>query len=144
MAGLGLSYSDAFTPRDSRNISIFSVWVMATAVVFGTATVLLAESIIDKGPLAWALAITATILALGSVRAYMVFLRSADELLRRIQLEGLALGFGAGAVFMLSYRLFERLGAMKLDISDAWIVMAIFWALGQYIGMRRYAPGVER
>ncbi|MEK6373825.1 MAG: hypothetical protein AABO58_14145 [Acidobacteriota bacterium] len=136
--------SDAYTPRDTRNLRIFNVWAISAAVMFVAATILISRGIVARGPLAWILAIANLLLTLLAVRAYMVFLRAADELLRRIQLEGLALGFGAGAVFMLSYRLFERLGALKLDSADPFVVMAIFWAIGQYIGLRRYAPGMER
>ena len=136
--------ADAFTPRDTRNLRIFNVWCIASAVMFVGATFLIKKDIVPKGPLAWGLAIANLIVAFLAVRAYMLFLRGADELLRRIQLEGLALGFGAGAVFMLSYRLFERLGAPRLDSAHPFVVMAIFWAVGQYIGMRRYSSGAGR
>ena len=108
------------------------------------ATILLGKRFIDRGPLGWTLAVLTLVLALLAFRSYLVFLRSADELLRRIQLEGLALGFGAGAVFMLTYRLFERLGAPKLDSGDPFVIMMVFWAIGQYMGMRRYASAEGR
>jgi drug/metabolite transporter (DMT)-like permease len=136
--------ADAYTPRDTRNLRIFNVWCIASAVMFVGVTFLIKKNVVPNGPLAWGLAIANLVVAFLAVRSYMLFLRSADELLRRIQLEGLALGFGAGAVFMLSYRIFERLGAPTLDSADPFVVMAIFWALGQYIGLRRYAPGMER
>lgn len=136
--------TDAYTPRDTRNMRIFNIWALAAGVTFVAATILIVKDIVPRGPLAWGLATANFIVVFLAVRAYMVFLRGADELLRRIQLEGLALGFGAGAVFMLSYRIFERLGAPKLDSADPFVIMAVFWALGQYIGLRRYAPGMER
>ncbi len=141
MVSLEVSGNDAYTPRDALNIRIFSVWTMAAAACFITATILIGERIIDRSALAWSLVAVTIVLALLAVRSYLIFLRAADELLRRIQLEGLALGFGAGAVFMLCYRLLERLGAPKLDSNDPFFVMLIFWALGQYIGMRRYSAG---
>jgi hypothetical protein len=144
MASIGVSCTDAYTPRDSQNLRVFSIWTMAAAVSFATATILIGERIIDRGVLAWSLAGLTLLLSLLAIRSYLIFLRAADELLRRIQLEGLALGFGAGAVFMMSYRLFERLGAPKLDSNDPFIIMAVFWALGQYIGMRRYSGGEGR
>jgi hypothetical protein len=134
---------DAYTPRDTRNIRIFTIWCLASAVMFVGVTFLIKKDVIH-GPLAWSLAIANFIVAFLAARSYLVFLRGADELLRRIQLEGLALGFGAGAVFMLSYRIFERLGAPKLDSAHPYLVMAIFWAIGQYIGSRRYSLGEER
>jgi len=138
-----MNHDYAYTPQDARNLRIFSGWALAAALVFSSATLLIGERILPRGVLAWCLAVTATLLAFGAVRSYMIFLRSADELLRKIQLEGLALGFGAGAVFTLGWRLFERLGAPKLDIVDGLPVMMLFWALGQYLGFRRYGGGGE-
>lgn len=136
--------ADIYTPRDTRALRTFTIWCLASAVMFVGVTFLIKKDVVPNGPLAWGLAIANFIVAFLAARSYLVFLRGADELLRRIQLEGLALGFGAGAVFMLSYRIFERLGAPKLDSADPYVVMAIFWAIGQYIGMRRYAVGGER
>jgi len=79
----------------------------------------------------------------GAVLAFIRFLREADELLRKIQLEALGVAFGAGAVFTLGYRLCERIGAPRLDVSDGYLVMMIFWTLGQYLGYRRYSTPVE-
>ena len=141
MSGIQVSCAAAYTPRDSRNLRIFNIWCIAAAMCFATTTILLGEGFIEKGIAAWALTGLTLVLSLGAFHSYVVFLRAADELLRRIQLEGLALGFGAGAVFMLCYRLFERLGAPKLDSADPFIVMAVFWAIGQYIGFRRYSQG---
>ncbi len=62
----------------------------------------------------------------------------ADELLRKIQLEGLALGFGAGVIFAMSYQLLERAGAPQLQVSDTVVVMMVGWAVGQLLGLRRY------
>src|SRR5262245_678597 len=134
------TYQQAYTPRDMRNMRVFSLWILAWIVSFTATTILMAGSFI-QGPVGWTLAAVTGFLALAAVRAYMVFLRAADELLRRIQLEGLALGFGAGAVFMVCYRLFERLGAPKLDVVDPLVIMISFWCLGQYLGFRRYAGG---
>jgi len=131
----------AYTPQDSRNLKIFNWWSIGTAIAFAGTTLLLAGHWIERGPIAWGLAILSVAAAFMMVRSYMVFLRNADELLRKIQLEGLALGFGAGALFMLGYRLFERLGAPKLDMVDPLPVMVVFWAVGQYIGHRRYSGG---
>ena len=134
--------ADIYTPRDTRALRNFTIWCLSSALMFVAVTFLIKKDVIH-GPLAWSLAIANFIVAFLAARSYLVFLRGADELLRRIQLEGLALGFGAGAVFMLSYRIFERLGAPELDSADPYVVMAIFWAVGQYIGMRRYSVGGE-
>jgi hypothetical protein len=88
----------------------------------------------------WLMIATTGILTLGAVQAYLRFIRVADELLRRIQLEALSLGFGAGAVFTLNYRLLERIGAQRLTVSAPFVIMMLFWAGGQNLGVRRYLP----
>ena len=134
----GFTYSCLFTPRDRRNARIFGLWTIAWILSFSIATVLIGERIVDSLAIGLALGTITVILALVAVRSYLVFLRHADELLRRIQLEGLAWGFAASAVFMLCYTLFERLGAPKLDVLEPFVLMTVFWAIGQYVGLRRY------
>jgi hypothetical protein len=138
MKGFGIGCSGLFTQRDSGNLRIFSGWMLSAALVFALATVLIGGGLIPRA-VAWLLtAVTAVVMILG-IRSYLVFLREADELLRKIQVEGLALGFGAGATFMLVYGLLERLGLPGLRPAEPILVMVVFWALGQWIGMRRYA-----
>lgn len=79
-----------------------------------------------------------------SMRSYVSFLRQADELLRKVHLEALAFAFGAGIVAMMGYRLCERLGAPKLDVNDAALVMLLCWLGGQWLGSRRYAVAEEQ
>jgi hypothetical protein len=144
MASILAVCSGAYTPKDRHNLRIFNVWIISAGLSFASTTFLVKARYIDTGVFGWGLALLTLGLSILAFRSYLVFLRGADELLRRIQLEGLALGFGAGGVFMLSYRLFERLGAPKLDSVDPFAVMMIFWAIGQYIAMRRYGSGEER
>lgn len=131
------------TERDSRNMWAYTLWMLATVFVWGATSMLIARMHI-AAPLGWALTAVTLVLALVTVRSYLTFLHEADELLRKIQIEGLALGFCAGVMFMLIWRLCERLGAPRLDMDDPFIVMMLFWALGQYLGTRRYAAGEER
>ena len=132
-----------FTPRDARHYRIFSVWMMAAMVSFGAATLLFDGAWLRPGPAAWSLTAVTVALLLMTMRAYMLFLRGADELLRKIHLEALAIAFGAGAVTMMGYRLCERLGAPKLDVNDAFLVMMLAWLGSQWLGARRYAPAEE-
>lgn len=136
------SCSSLYSARDARNMRVFNLWLIAGMLCFSAATILLGEKILAPGPLAWALAIVTIVLIAIAVRSYMVFLREADELLRKIQLEALSLSFGAAALFMLGWRLLERLGAPKLDVDDPFLVMAIVWAAGQWYGFRRYGMTV--
>jgi hypothetical protein len=130
--------AEQYTPRDAANVRIFSAWVVAWTFSFGIATVLLGKHVVTALPAAVAVAVLPTLLGIATVRAFLRFLREADELVRKIQMEALGWGFGAGAIFALGYRLFERIGAPRLDVAAPFIVMMAATAVGQYVGRRRY------
>jgi hypothetical protein len=139
---MNVSCSPLYTPRDARNLKVFNAWLIGAVFTFGVATVLLAKEIIAPA-IGWTLTIATIVLLAFTARAYVIFLRNADELLRKIQLEALAMSFGAAVVFMLGWRLCERLGAPKLDVDDPFLVMTVVWALGQWTGFRRYGAHAE-
>jgi hypothetical protein len=126
------------TPRDRANLRRVNLALAIWAVVFLGSTALLRFGAVE-GAAAWLVALAPATMAVVSIRHYVRFLRAADELLQRVQLEGLAIGFGAGFVFMTSWRLLERAGAPSLDVSDGLLVMVVFWALGQWFAARRYS-----
>ena len=124
-----------------RSAPIFrgvSLLVLATALVFGTGTVLIDGGFV-RPPIAWIFPVATAIVGIVALAAYVRFLRVADELLRKIHVEALALAFGTGAVFMIVYRLCERLGAPKLDSNDPLLVMGIACCIGLWLGVRRYS-----
>ncbi len=126
------------TELDRRNQYRFIAWLMAWAVSFLAATWTLQANLGLSSPVSWLVAVAPNVFGIGALFAYLRFLRMADELLRKIQLEGLALGFGAGVVFAVGYQLLDRAGAPQLQVSDPVVVMMVGWALGQLLGMRRY------
>jgi len=134
--------SPLFTPRDYRNYRIFTWWMTGAMVTFAAATILIDGNLIPAAA-AWALTVASIILMLIAMRSYIAFLRVADELLRKVHLEALAFAFGAGIVVMMGYRLCERLGAPKLDVNDASLVMLLCWIGGQWLGARRYSVAEE-
>ena len=131
--------SSLYSTRDAQRMRVFNRWFAAGMLSFCAMTVVLSEKWLQPGALAWALTATTIALLFMAAYSYLVFLRHADELLRRIQVEALALSFAAGAVFMLSWRLCERLGAHRLDVDDPFLVMLVAWGIGQYAGFRRYS-----
>lgn len=137
------STTSLFTPRDLRNYSHFTGWLIAAMIAFAAATILIDGQWISAAA-GWALTVATIALMIIAVRAYIRFLHHADELLRKVHLDALALAFGIGAVAMMGYRLCERLGAPKLDINDPFLVMMLVWIGAQIIGARRYAVGEER
>ena len=138
-----MAYSPLFTPRDQRNYRIFTWWMTSAMLTFAGATILIDGNFIAP-ILGWVLTTAAVILMLGAMRSYIAFLRVADELLRKVHLDALAFAFGAGIVAMMGYRLCERLGAPKLDVNDAALVMLVCWIGGQWLGARRYAVAEEQ
>jgi hypothetical protein len=144
--GLGTGSSSAepgcagfYTARDAGNQRRFNVWLLAAALAYLGATATLRWREAVPRALPWLLAGLAWLLAILAIRSYLVFLREADELLRRIQTEALALGFGAGAVLSLLYPLLEGLGAPALDGNMTVLVMMLSWAAGSWLGTRRYS-----
>lgn len=128
-----------YTARDARNQRRFTLWMLAAGLAYLGATAALRWRAALPGALPWLLSALAWVLALQAIRSYVIFLRQADELLRRIQTEALALGFGAGAVVSLLYPLLELLGAPKLGEYAIAIAMMLAWSAGTWLGTRRYS-----
>ena len=126
------------TPQDRRNQYHFVGWCLAWAVLFTVGNRLLKSDLDIAGPLAWTIALVPSLVGIGAVWAYMRFLRMADELIQKMQLEGLAFGFGAGVIFALGYDIFEEAGAPHLEIDDLLLVLIGGWMIGQMIAFWRY------
>ena len=73
-----------------------------------------------------------------ALRAYLIFLNGADELQRRIQLNGFAFAAGATGMVTLTYGFLENAGFPM--ISWVWIFPMIiaFWGIGSAVAERRY------
>jgi hypothetical protein len=80
-----------------------------------------------------------TALGVLTLASYVAYLRSCDELERKIHVEALALGFGVGAVWMMAWRLLERAGAPQLDVNDGLLVMLGAYGVGVALARQRYS-----
>lgn len=128
----------ALSARDRRNSNRFVAWMAVWAASFVAAALVLERGLVPQGVASWGVALAPTALGVGALLAYVHFLRRADELVRKVQLEGLAVGFGVGVVFSMGYRLLERAGAPTLDTSDPVLVMLVAWSVGQLVAWKRY------
>jgi hypothetical protein len=128
-----------YTPRDARHLRRVNAWMIAAALADLGATAALHRRGSIPIALSWPLVGVAWLLAIAAIRSYLVFLRGADELLRRIQTDALAQGFGVGVVLSLLYPLLEELGAPKLDSHITAAVMMFSWSAGSWLGTRRYS-----
>lgn len=145
-----------YTARDRRNLRRVNLWAPAAALAYVAAAAAqrwrepLARALPWLQPfralrgfpwMPWLFAGLSALCTVQAVRSYLAFLREADELLRRIQTEALALGFAAGAAFALIYPLLEQLGAPVFGGNGVFVVMMFSWSAGAWLGTRRYSRG---
>ncbi len=88
--------------------------------------------------MAWLLAVTCAAIGIGGLLAYRRYLIEADELARRIQLEGLAFGFGVGLLIALSYELFDLAGAPSMSAATVGTVLIVSYIVGVIGATLRY------
>lgn len=127
------------TARDRRNARVTNWWLAGWMVCFLGSAFAMRGGYLLAGPFAWAAIALCTVLGLLVVHFYMRFIREADELLRKIQLEALAIGFGAAFVGNFTLSLVERLHGLAFDIGDLFMLMVFFYLVGIVVGTRRYA-----
>jgi hypothetical protein len=121
------------TAQDRENQYRFVAWCLAWAVLFTFGNQILKAHSDLAWPLAWTIAVIPSLVGVGAVLAYLRFLRMADELIQKMQMEGLAFGFGAGILFALGYDIFEEAGAPHLEIDDLLLVLMGGWMIGQML-----------
>lgn len=127
------------TERDRRNASRANAWLLAWMVSFFLATFGIKLEILPAGLLTYLAIAVSSLLGLVSVIAFTRFLREADELQRKIQLEALALGFGGGFLATFTLSLVERAADTRMDLGDPFLAMVVLYVVGILLGARRYA-----
>lgn len=90
------------------------------------------------GPVAWLLPSLTVLLSLVMAYRYWQFIEKADELMRKIQLESVALAFGVTAILIMSLETFEPLGAPQLEDNTVIAIMGVLWSAAQIWYRRRY------
>ncbi len=132
------SASDAVPPADRRNGRRVMLASLLWATVLVGSTRLLEPGSGPAGFAAWVIAGVCAALGLVALAMFRRFLLDADELTRRIQLEGLAFGFGAGLLFSLTYGLFNDAGAPDVSMTDAGAVLIVGYMAGVLRATRQY------
>lgn len=117
------------TAADRRNQALFLAWTFAWMLSFTLAAQTLKGNLSGlglevEGSAVWVVAVLPNVLAVGTLLAYLRFLRMTDELARLIQLQGLAVGFGALFFLSMCWELLEAAGAPPLG--DAQLVVPLF------------------
>lgn len=127
-----LAPSDITRYRRAQAVILLWVPVLAATVVA------LRQWSPEPGLLAYAVAAIPGIMMSAGFLLYGDFLRKADELTRKIQTEGMAVGFAVGLVISLSYALLEKVGAPKMDASDTVIIMVVAAMIAIQRQQRKY------
>ena len=117
------------TPRDHRNTIIFAIWqglwfvsLIGTQSLFnvhllGDVAVVrhFRRELVPAGVLHWLVAALPLLIGAGALWFWLRYLREADELQRRIQLNAVAFGFGVTFVWITSYAALIAAGAPTLE-----------------------------
>ena len=130
------------TPRDRQNMRRVRLWMCAWGLSFVGITAAVRFEWIPTGPIAITATLVCTIFGVVALFAYRRFLREADELRRKIEIEALALAFGAGMVGGMALWLLQRAGATlvaEADILSVIFIMALANGIGNFLGHRRYS-----
>ena len=128
------------TKRDQQNQFRILAWMVAWIGAWLVAVFAIKYGWLAAGAPLFAAALVTMGLGVATMLAYRRFLREADELIRKIELEALALTVGAGLVGGLGYLLLERSGVVEKPGSSVILVLMMFtYAIAVVIGQRRYS-----
>jgi hypothetical protein len=126
------------TEAEQRNIRSVWIWCFVWAAGFSAVTTALEAVPRLRGPFVWLLAMIPLALSFPLVLACLRFIREADEFMRKVQLDGIAIGFAAGFVFCMGYHALEQVGAPHLPMLVAIVPLGFGWAIGSFIVAFRY------
>jgi hypothetical protein len=126
------------TERDRRNQWKAVGWLFVWMVSFVSVSLAIRHEVFPGGLWTYLAIAGSTALGVFTVLAYARFVREGDELQRKIQLEALALGFGGAFLAHFGFSLLERTGN-RIDLGDPFLVMVVCYALGLFLGTRRYS-----
>jgi len=128
------------TPRDRRNERLATGWMLAWMASWLAVNLAISYGVLARGVPGTVAALLPLGLGVRMIQAYRHFLREADELLRKIHLEALAVSFGAGLVGGLMNQLLARTGAMAgVDTIALVALMTASYSLAVLVLMRRFS-----
>lgn len=128
------------TKRDRDNQLRILPWTAAWMGLWLVATFAIKNEWISSPVAVVLVAIVLVGPGLGTMLAYRRYLREADELIRKIELDALALTVGVGLVTGLSYWLLELAEiADEPGLPMVVAVMMVTYSVGVILGHRRYA-----
>lgn len=126
------------TEAEQRNLRKSMIWSISLGVGFCSLTYVSRNYPQLNVAYVTALAAIAAISLIGCVYAGFRFIAESDEFMRKVQLEGIAVGFGAGVIFCMGYFILELLGAPQLPLIAMALPLMTGWAIGSLNAAARY------
>lgn len=134
--------AEGMCERDRLNVNKFKTRAGAFAVTFIVAIVVLGPSpggIAETALWMWVLVIAPLILGVFMVQAYIHFLLQADELIKKIHLEALAIGCGTGIIIGTGFGLFAQvLGSWEDAGAFTWCAILMAFSISLARATKRY------
>ena len=109
--------SSEMTPRDQRNRRAWVIWQgLWLFSLIGTQSLFrFRRELVPAGVLHWLAAALPLLIGAGALWFWLRYLREADELQRRVQLNAVAFGFGVTFLWITSYSALIAAGAPRLE-----------------------------
>lgn len=123
-----------------RRDSVFVVAGIVWVVIYWIALYLL-KNPETSGPLKVAMVLLPAIPFAFFLFRFIGYVRSLDELHRRVHLEALALAFPIATLFLMTLGLAEKAGALSAkywSYQDIWYYLPLFYLVAVTISWRRY------
>jgi len=125
--------------QDRRSQNRIVSWSVLWVGVF-----VLADTVIERGSIEGDVAVTVaaiavSVLGVGWIRSYVRFLRDADELARKVHLDAMAVGLGAGFVTGFGLLLLDQGGVVSAGPHLLLAAMVLAYAVAVVVGWRRFS-----
>lgn len=125
------------TRRDLRNSLGVMIWTLLWGAAY-TGTLQAIKAGLAKGAVTWVLVSLTAFTGLMAIRAYVRFVREADEMVQKVYIDALAFGFAVGAVFVAASEILSALGGPHFGGNEMFMTMClafagkVFWNLWRY------------
>ena len=128
------------TPRDHRNRRTSAIWQYLWFIsLIGTQSLFnFRRELVPAGVLYWLVAALPLLIGAGTLWFWLRYLREADELQRRIQLNAVAFGFGVTFFWITSYAALIAAGAPTLEQNLHMIPGLLAYSLALLYGKWQY------
>ena len=124
--------------RSRRSERLVTVWSLAWALAFLAADFAIERGSVGEGLATWTVIAVVVALGIGWVMSYARFLRNSDELMRKIQLDALAVGGGGGVVIGFTLILLDSADVMDARADYLVVGMVVAYIAAVVRGMVRF------